>query len=305
MPKIWYSPNVASRDLLQMFQSPELWSKALEKIDVFQFVQWSITTNANPQAGPNILPAFLTAVPGGVFKWLGDRGIDIAIEAGSVKEWSCGERRHAAVDASMQTLGHIFDNGGVVKYIEMDEPFVRGLEAPPGGCGYTVQQTAGEVRLYVDAIRGAYPGVEVGLVEAYPVHNGQQIVGFVQALEQAGVHLPFLHIDVDLYRVKREKALNQLKSDLRLMKEFCNQRGIPFGVVIWGEHGESNTAFALDATNMALIVNEAIGFMSQDELLFQSWSTVGGQFLYPDNLAETNPTTLTGILNVVLSRFGG
>jgi hypothetical protein len=308
MPKVWLAPNVASRDLLRMFTNPEEWAEARDRINVVSLVQWSITVNPNPQSGPNTADAFLACVPGGAFRWLADHGIELALEASAVKEWSCAEDRHKSVDAVMETLNIIHGSGGSVSHIVMDEPFVRGLLAPPEGCGYTVEQTAHETKLYIDAVHALYPDIQIGLVEAYPAHQDGEITQFVVALQDAGCALPFLHIDVDLYRVKREKRDKEVLSDLRILKAFCAHHGLRFGAVVWGERGSSNADFCADAAALAKVIDEAVGFGSQDDIVFQSWSTehVNGQGakVYPDNLPERSRTSHTGFLLGTLRQYG-
>jgi hypothetical protein len=304
--QVWLGPNVASRDFLRMFTNPEEWSEALGRVDVMEFIQWSITHAPNPQSGPNTAEAFLGCVPGGAFRWLRDRGIDVALEGSSVKEWSCGDDRHRAVDGMMETLDIIHDSGGVVKYIEMDEPFTAGMLPAPDGCGYSLEQTADEVKVFVDAIHAKYPDIGIGVVEAYPHNSAATVVATVRAMQAAGVGLPFVHLDVDYYRVRREKS--PLRRDLPAIMEAARESGCRFGAVVWGETGSSNEAYARDAQNLARAIHKAIGLGDQDNLVFMSWSTeqVNGQGpkTRPDNLPESSPTSHTGLLLQTLKKYG-
>ena len=82
---IWFSPNVASVDMLELFTSPEKWSSARSRIDVFKFYSghvgsggWSCNVNPTGTCGMNYLENFISVQ---AFSKLGQWGIDIAIES--------------------------------------------------------------------------------------------------------------------------------------------------------------------------------------------------------------------------------
>lgn len=306
--KVWLSPNVASSDLLRMFQQPGEWEEARRYIGVLSLVQWSITNTPSPKSGPNNAASFLACVPGGAFLWLVENGIELSIEASAVKEWSCRDERHQTVEASVETLSIIEGSGGRVDYIVMDEPFVAGLAPAPSGCGYSVEECAHETKLYIDAVHAQFPHVQIGLVEAYPAHQDDEIVRFVTALQDAGCALPFVHVDLDLYRVRREHREKEAKADLKRIQSFCASQGIRYGAVVWGERGTSNAEFCKDARDLAQLIHEAIGFGTQDDLVFQSWSADGanmqGLQRLPDNLPGSSPISHTGLLTSTLQKYG-
>lgn len=306
--EVWLTPNVASRDFLRMFQHPEEWEEARRQITCLEFIQWAITQVPNPQGGPNNAANFLACVPGGAFRWLRDHGIDIAIEGGAVKEYSCGDDRHRTVDAMLETLDIIHNSGGVVKYIEMDEPHVAAMLPVPQGCGYTGEQVAHETKLFIDAIHERYPEVQIGLVSAYPAASAVALVGYLADFQRAGIQLPFYHLDIDYYRVKREHS--RLDRDLPAIQSAARAAGCRFGAVVWGEDGSSNEAYCRDARALASAIDRTIGFGQQDNLVFMSWSTNGpqlsgqGEKTQPDNLPESDANTHTGLLMSTLTQYG-
>jgi hypothetical protein len=303
MSRVWLSPNAGSRDLLWLFQHPETWPEAKKRVDVLQLIQWQVTHVANPLAGPNTAEPLLNCVPGGAFKWLADNGIELAFEAGVIKEYSCQDSGLSCVRALQETLSIVRGSGGRAAHIVMDEPFVSALPAPPGGCGWTAEHTARAVRDFVDAIHVDEPTVEIGMVEAYPEDSYEKVLSFAHALRDVGHKLPFLHVDIDYYRVKREHS--KIDEDLRSLQSGLKQVGIRFGAVVWGEHGTSNSAYCADASVLAQAIHSAIGFDSQDDIVFQSWSrTPQGELLFPENLPETDHTTHTGLLLTTLQKFG-
>lgn len=301
--RVWLSPNVASHDMLRLFQHPEEWHGARDRVNVFSFIQWAVTLDHNPMAGSNHADALIGAVPGGAFRWLNDHGIEIAIEAGAIKEYSCADRGLSNVRALRETLGIIEGAGARVSYVVMDEPFVSALPPPPQGCGWSIEHTAEAVKGFIDEIHTDYPHVQIGMVEAYPEDTPAKIGSFLHALQDAGCALPFLHLDIDYYRVKREHP--RFRDDLLSIQAQVLGLGLRFGVVVWGQHGDSSQMFCADAIRMAEEIDSAIGFSTQDNVIFQSWSpTPTGEKVYPDNLPESAPNTMTRLLLGTLDRYG-
>jgi hypothetical protein len=109
-------------------------------------------------------------------------------------------------------------------------------------------------------------------------------------------------VDVDYYRVKRERA--DLPAALRAMQGWATRAGVPFGAVVWGEHGTSDEAFCKDSLALAQAIHDAIGFTSQQDAVFQSWSpdAVGGK-THPHLLPESALYTHTWLVNDVLRRL--
>lgn len=300
------APNVAARDLLQLFRDPASWTSARDRITHLLLVQWSITHVPNPQAGPNTLAGFLSCVPGGAFRWLMDHGISLAIESSAIKEWSCGELRDRSVVGLLETLHIIKDNGGSVAAVAMDEPATAAYQDPPLGCGYSPEQAAFETKVFVDAIHAAHPEVQIGLDEAYPQLDVEQIVRHMELLAAYDCKLPFFHLDVDFYRARREKK--DMRRDIGLLQRYCHDHGIRFGVIVWGERGDSNETFGADAQTAAHDVDRAIIFASQDDVVLQSWSSTlpggAGEKIYPDCVPDREPNSHTGLLLDLLRRYG-
>ncbi len=113
--------------------------------------------------------------------------------------------------------------------------------------------------------------------------------------------MPFFHLDMH-----REGALanNNIGRDLKELEFFCHEKGIDFGVIIWGDNGSSNRQYFNGAMLTAQTVRAAIG--TPDHIIFQSWSErfAVGDRIFPDNLPEDSPMTLTWIVSEILSYFG-
>ena len=64
--KVWFTPNIASVDMLDLFNNPEQWDSARSKIYVFKFYTgqvgsegWSCTVNPSSNCGENHLENFV------------------------------------------------------------------------------------------------------------------------------------------------------------------------------------------------------------------------------------------------------
>lgn len=311
--EVWLVPAPAG-NTLEMARQPETWSRARARVDVFGF--YAVQAYDHPgfvcgiPCGENNMANLRTVVPGGMFKWLNDQGIRIAVEAGSVKPYQCTEEAiiDRAVNPVLTSLGNIEESGGRVSYIALDEPLASSTPSGdprfgPGhiGCGLSSEQTAGLVKFYITKVHENFPHVEIGLIEPYPAFSAEEIMSFVLELEHAGVRLPFFHLDLHLQRQVRERA--DATTDVRRLREFFRAKGIPFAVIIFGEDGRSNEGYSADAWATARMVAATSGVTGQT--VFQSWAeSVPGDLTSlkdkPDNIPESDPFSHTGLMLRIL-----
>lgn len=279
--RIWLSPNVESRDLQSLLRQPDLWPMAGTRTDVVQLIGWQLNhTKPTEFEGALGFPQAL------------------AVEVGAVKEYSVSHP-DACVDAVRDTIVTARGLGRRIQYVQMDEPFTSGVRA----LGWNASRIAAEVKRFVDIVHAEDADIVVGLDEAYPEHSVEDIQEYLRVLADTGCPMPILHLDMDLYRARREHR--RFQQDLQELRDFCRSAGIRFGVITWGEHGDSNARFCQDARDHAAAVNDAIGYANQDDVIFQSWSpTPSGAKLYPDNLPESGHDTLTGLLLQTLDLYG-
>jgi hypothetical protein len=281
--------------MLNLFIDTNAWPTARSRITTLQFDFRHLLSGPCDLCGPNVLANFLGIVPGGAFRWLGSHGIKIAIGAGAVKAWDCGADVGGAW--TVEAIHNVEANGGRVAAIALDEPFTSGLP----GCAYTIQRTAEVVKTYIDRVKAADPSVEIGLIEPYPFFRIAQLESILNAVSDAGIGLPFFQLDFD----PSIRGFD-FPSDLKEIQRFCRQRNLPFGVIMIGADGNSSAAAVNGAVSMASMLSSMIGIRSQDYLLFESWLDVPAARaqldlrFYPDNLPETNPATMTGLLNFVI-----
>lgn len=315
--QVWLVP-VPAGDMLKLATNPELWPRARARVDVLSLYQLHAYHDpafvCGKPCGPNVLQAFLDAVPGGFFRWINEQGIDLGIEAPAVKEWSCTEQlvRERNVAPSVIALDNISASGGRVSYISMDEPFTAGTNTTDGGvfggCALPPPQVATMVKVYVDGVHERYPEVKVGLIEAYPHSTAGEIISYILELERVDVPVPYFHLDFDQPAVIRERRDARIaQSDVRRIREFCTARGIPFGVILTGLDGTSNEQFATDTWAMLRNVLPAVGVT--EHTIFQSWADDPPGDPYslkhiPDTVPESNETSHTGQLLRMLEYMG-
>lgn len=293
--EVWFTPNLASRDMLKLFSSPMEWFRARSHIDVFKFYVQQIVGECR-DCGDNTFTNLARAGNEGAFRWLNLNNVRIGIEAGAIKDWNCGREPADAVSIVLQAIENVHRTGGKVSYIAMDEPYVSVRE----WCKQSTDTASDHVAYFVKEVNRRYPGVAIGLVEPYPSFSVKEIKSFISNLENHGVKLPFFHLDMH-----REGALanNNISRNLRELESFCRERSISFGVIIWGDNGLSNQQYFNGAMFTAQTVRAAIG--APDHIIFQSWSeSAVGDRMFPDNLPEDSPMTLTWIVNEILSYFG-
>ena len=325
---IWFSPNVASVDMLELFTSPAKWTSARSRIDVFKFYSgqvgsggWSCNVNPTGTCGMNYLENFIAVQ---AFSKLGQWGIDIAIEsffAGpvmSVDPVECSTTDHVftlTLDGSINVIQNVQANGGVVSYLAMDEPMRQWL--PAYYYVYTGQQDprpclvdsigvlADHMAAYLLQMQTWFPSIPVGHIDLYPEVSVDMFKEWITALEVRGVSIPFLHLDVNGPRVEQYIAFGiniDVAADLAELKSFLENRGIEFGVIFTDIYWNSKL-WEEDEYDDQTYYNstmEWVGFVDSvnvelDHSIFQSWvkpyyTTGPGPNEIPINLPEDDPS---------------
>ena len=292
------APASASADLGLMFTEAGAaqWVQARGRTRGFQFYQQSLR-NYCPTCGGNSLQGLVTSRLGGPFKWLSDQGIQVGVEAGSVKEHTCDGRELARV--VMEDMAPVYSGGSHVTFIAMDEPFTAALPSPDGSaslarCGFDINRTVIEVKAFVDTVHLRYPAIRIGLIEPYPYFTVDNILTFVEALKNAGVKLPFFRIDFDLRH--RRNTDSNASADLRRLRSVLSDQGIEFEAIVTGYDGKTDAGAVASAMALAYEVSAAIG--RPHAVVFQDWSSdrLGGGSSAV-NLPEGQVGSLTWLLN--------
>lgn len=292
---VWMGANVATPDFIDLFRKPELWPQARNSIGVFQFHHAQLLSNPpQPMTGMNTFDALSTSIPGGPFLWLQNQGMLLSVETGAVKEWNCGPRYpDDLISGALDALNNVRSAGGTMTYLAMDDPFASGLV-----CNDTIEQTIAKIKYFIDGVHGAFPNLQIGLTENYPLNSVVRIGQALNGLQNIGAQLAFLHLDWSL------NLQSDIDSDLKTIKGYCQQLGIPFGVIIYGANGSSNGGFFSDSVKMATTIMNTVG--RPDQIVFESWSSIAGipdSRTYPFSLPESDPTSMTGMVNTLLPYF--
>lgn len=299
---VWLAPNFGSTDYTALFSTPESWSIARGKINVFKFYLDNVLDNPCQICGDNTLQAFVRV---DAFRKLTQWGLATALEVGAVKEWDCtGDEEFHNADVAIRNVQR---NGGQVDLLAMDEPFIGGqLVANGRTCKLTPEQTAAATTHFVELVRASYPDLVVGDIEPYPYFSVDQLESWIAALQQRGAAPAFFHLDVDLERVRVENQ--DVSAALQALSAFCAQQGIPFGVIFtsnWTAAGSNRTYF--DSTMQWIrTVDAAIGAPRQ--MIFQSWQgpAPSGAHEIPMNLPQNDPDNYSQVrlINDGLAVFG-
>ena len=342
---VWFTPNIACVDMLEMFTAPEKWDMARARIDVFKFytVQvgsggWGCVGHPAYNCGDNHLENFVNVE---AFSKLGQWGIDIAVEsffAGPVRSYDpveCSTAEYIynlTLDGSINVIQNVEANGGVVRYLAMDEPMRRwipeyyytywGATDPRPCLADSIGELADHIAAYILQRQVWFPSVQIGHIELYPEVGVDQFKEWVIALEARGVTLPFLHVDVNGPRVDQYISLGMgvdIVADLDELKNFLEARGIAFGIIFsdiyWGSQAWEEDIyvdqFYYDRTMEWVDFIKAAN-MEPDHYVFQSWifpvyTTGYGPNEIPVILPEDDPSIYshTRLVNEALATLVG
>src|SRR5262249_55547985 len=170
-------------------------------------------------------------------------GIDIGIEAGAVKPENCSG--DTLVNVAEDAVQNIQANGGTVRFIAMDEPFIGGqLTAGGQNCNFTMQQSAAQAAHFVQTLQGQFLYIVVGDIEPYPYFSVAQLEAWISLLQSLEVQLAFFHLDVDPALVAANGT--DFAGDLQALSAFCQAQNIPFGVLLNSLTATSDTTYYSD-----------------------------------------------------------
>ena len=300
--RLWFCPAPGSIDYVDLFTHPAEWALARQVIDVFKFYQQHTQTPAPEIVGPNSYDALARA---GAFRLLGGWNKKIAIEAGAVKDYYCtpdASGMNASIADSVASIRAVQVAGGTVSYIAMDEPFVSGREKVCDGPA--LEPTADRVAVYVSGVKASFPGVAIGLIEAYPFSSADAIETEVSLLQARGATPAFLHMDVDWHLAGRAAFLR----DMPKLQAFAASQRIPFGIIVTGYNGNADPLYAVDAYGIIELIASAFQTWSHmpDHLIVQSWATTDtGLFITPANLDDRRAYSHTSLVREVYRRLRG
>jgi len=253
--EVWFGPNMGSVDMLQLFTDSTLWECARSKIDVFQFLTHQV--NSWPCMGglcnDNTLDHLIEVQ---AFTRLHEWEIDVCIEGAGILPQTpfgtpvdCSAEKQIAVQNAFNwtadAINNVHANGGTVRYVAIDEP-IRRWYAPlyppsegPACKTENLAEIAAMVAEFITLMNSAAPSIVVGQIILYPEVDVEGIKTYVAELENLGISLPFLHLDVHGLRIidyagpiYGTVTLAQVKADLLDLNTFLHAHNIEFAPIL-------------------------------------------------------------------------
>lgn len=305
LPQIWYAgtpppiraqKNWPANDYWRMFQASAdaEWTKVARHMDVFVLAMHGMTQPKDEE-----LRLLLAA--------LKRHNIKLAVTQSMVEhEPSCGGGEGYAPNAKMRPaqLERIKRLGGVVDYVSMDEPLMRGhklrrIDATRTGCQYPIADVARRVKANVIGARAVFPDVKIGSTEAIAAQVTGQGPEWAESIREwaeafnreTGKPLAFTLVAINW----RE---NGWQPALQAWSRHAERMGIPMGVIYTGAGGNSDESWTRIAIENFTAVEKSAGLRPRVSAIM-SWH----EWPY-FNLPEDKPGTLTNVLLQYL-RFRG
>lgn len=276
-------------DYFDLFKPEAEWSKSAQYITVFMINGGLLLRQSDDEAKA-------------VFADLKRRHIALAIEMGlaTARQDSSGHQACGANVEGMTTPNatrviaeRIKKDGGVLRYVAMDEPLWYGHHfSGANACHFSLSELAGTIAPNVAILQELFPSVEIGDVEPIgaasnvPADWIDQIAQWIQVYQQVvGQKLTFFHADVAWSSPWRQQ--------LGAVKRVAHDHGLNFGVIYDGGSAgkqESDELWTQEAGQRFRIV-ESSPALAPDHAIFQSWVR------WPHRmLPETQPGTMTNLV---------
>jgi hypothetical protein len=274
--EVWFSPNDASPDYLELFTQPERWSQARAQVDVFKFGPKQLMPQAKVKRN-----SYQDLQSVEAFKKLHDWGIKLASEEPAIKEWDCTGRKTPRV--TMDHLQAAKMAGGNIDIIALDEPLSSGQRR----CNLSLEESARRTAEYFRSVKSFAGDLTIGDIEAYPAFSEADLERWVEAIVAAGFTPAFLHLDINQHLVDARPGV-RMSADLQELRKFLRHKNIPLGVIAWSGYDPLNSDKLYYDHAMKLVrdVNSAIG--RPDQFIFQSWITRSAE-----SCAESNKECLS------------
>ena len=206
-----------SQDLNYLFSNEDQWKNVLSKINVFQFYLGSLFDNLHTEKHDFVQVSTNETIQKAV-QVLKKYNIDIAVEGGALFGFDdCGALEgEKAAQTELTFIKRIYDAGGSVSYLSMDDPIDRLHNSTRKMlntiCNFDLNTVIREIVDYMKAIHAERPEIKIGIIFNFParIYNGvpayplfiyndidYKIVldGLIKAVDRAGEKLYFVHAD--------------------------------------------------------------------------------------------------------------
>jgi hypothetical protein len=195
---VWFGPAGGSPDLYNLFTQPGRWSEARKLLDGFVFSPGLVE---RPKPGQAAALTKLLAID--AFRQPKAWGLATALGVPSIKEWDCDGQRTQAV--TLRMMKTIYDAGGTIKFLEMDEPLISALGINVPRCKLDIDSAARKVAAYAHSITtdpdvvasGSIP--QIVDIEAYPSLSVEQMEAWILALKRNGFTPAAFHLDANVH----------------------------------------------------------------------------------------------------------
>jgi Big-like domain-containing protein len=288
---IWIGPNVAAR----LFVPGASWPGVQGRTHVLKLYIDDLVTDSSSLA-------YIAAT-------LNQAHIAVAVESGGLRSGDCSGASVGRVDSDF--IQRLARAGGAISFIALDEPFANSIASGvEPNCGYTVAEAAAELATEIHAMRAAFPGVEIGLIEPvpwysvglYPANSGtgfgdlpQLLDTFLSILDQAHERIDFFHADSPY---DYNQALPNGWQKLVALEQVVRGHGLRFGLIYNSEAGGmSGDQPFHDQTLAALVAYQSAGG-NPDDLILQSW------YPYPSAMvSEDQANTFTNTAKDMIAQY--
>ena len=231
--------------------------------------------------------------------------IEMGLLHGPVSGCGWGIEGFSSANGPLATMERIKRLGGVVDYIDMDEPVLYGHRPlhkdGTGGCQYPIATLADQVAEQISAVRSVFPNIQVG--DAEPIGAGadgmslnSDVLEFFAALKQRtqGAAPAFFHADVQWNSRGWRPVFEEL--GLRL-----HAQNVPVGVICDGGGPGITDSDAWIANALrrytAVAGDRAIG---ANQYIVQTWEALPTKML-PENDPGAMTYEVKRVINMLQS----
>jgi len=291
-------------DLLQLVQHPEQWAEARRSTAMLQMFEQQI--GVDDPASYNPLPDYVRDVGPNYYNRLRDGGffagltLPLAIETPGLKAWDTENgvpTGKQAAFALTRAINRVLAAGGpLLASYSTDDSLAASLTDFHDASGAHIVIPIDTVAIVLCRVAkaGSDLGVQGGITEAYPTCSVAQIIDLGKRLIDAGWLFRHLHMDIDEQHAKQLYSDARIAADLKDLFNACRAWGIPFGIILNGQRGDTPQDYRTGFWEWFAYVRKALGG-DPDRWIFESWKKNN----LPVNLPESSQFSHTGLLREV------
>ena len=301
--ELWLGPDL-NADLLELVAHPEHWPVARACCVMLQMFEQQI--GADDPASYNPVPDYVRDLGPNYYPRLRDAGfftalaLPLAIETPGLKAWDTEHgvpTGQQAAFALTRAITRVLDAGGpLLASFSLDDPLAASLSDFPSPVPIETVTTV----LCRVAKAGSDMSVFGGITEAYPTCSAAQIIELFEHVQQAGWSPRHLHMDIDEQHAKQLHSDAQIAADLKTLQFHCHAWGIPFGIILNGQRGDTPATYRTGFWEWFAFVRRMLGG-DPDRYILESWKKKN----LPVNLPEDSQFSHTGLLREVAQATGG